>query len=61
MIYELCFFVMQQEQKTVEREYQYFPADMLVNKQASELPAAVDPAVKEVRMCVYFCKPSCLL
>ncbi|XP_011473740.1 advillin [Oryzias latipes] len=36
-----------QEQKTVEREYQSFPADMLVNKQASELPAAVDPAVKE--------------
>lgn len=40
--------MLQQEQKTVEREYQSFPPDMLVNKQASELPEGVDPALKEV-------------
>uniref|UniRef100_A0A3B3CTV5 Advillin n=1 Tax=Oryzias melastigma TaxID=30732 RepID=A0A3B3CTV5_ORYME len=47
IIYELHVLVLQQEQKTVEREYQSFPPDMLVNKQASELPEGVDPALKE--------------
>ncbi|RVE72778.1 hypothetical protein OJAV_G00041410 [Oryzias javanicus] len=36
-----------QEQKAVQREFQSFPPDMLLNKQASELPEGVDPVLKE--------------
>lgn len=45
--------VQQQECVKTEKIYETFPLDELVNKIASELPEGVDPAEKEVTLCVY--------
>lgn len=43
----------QQECVKTEKIYETFPLDELVNKIASELPEGVDPAEKEVTLCVH--------
>lgn len=45
--------VQQQECVKTEKIYETFPLDELVNKIASELPEGVDPAEKEVTLCMY--------
>lgn len=52
----LCFlYVIFQKESAVEKEksFQTFPPNLLIRKQASELPEGVNPGEKEV--CVHVC------
>lgn len=55
----LCFLNMIfQEESSAEKEksFQSFPPDLLIRKQANELPEGVDPSEKEVCVSLYFLK-----